>query len=231
MADQTELQVSRRKLLVTGGVGAVAAVLGLARVAAPASAEAPPLSEGVIYPDAQLCVGCLGCEVACSTWHVSQGLSAVPRIRILNKSGAVAPLVSQSAGGKTTYVPSPCKQCPDPECYAVCPADALRIDAKTGARYIEESVCTACGKCATACPFPSEGPLASLAGELKGTRIFFDPDRNVYVKCDLCRGRDGGPACVATCPVNHAILVGTVKSDHLCLEVRRSDKATYQQIP
>jgi Fe-S-cluster-containing hydrogenase component 2 len=46
----------------------------------------------------------------------------------------------------------------------------------------DEEKCTGCGLCAFACPF----------GVVWVDRIAH--------KCDLCRDRDGGPACVAACP-------------------------------
>lgn len=224
----------RRGFLTTAAtaVGGIFALLGAVKLPAAAATELPPLSEGVIFPDPSLCVGCSACEVQCAQVHEEFGLSGVPRIHILFKDGA--PVGAAIADGKAMnnggYVPSPCKQCPDPECFVVCPADALKIDGKVGSRFIEESVCVACGKCETACPFPSEGPLALTQENFKAKRIFHDAKKNVYTKCDMCHWRPEGPACVAACPVNHNIKLGLIKSDHLCLDIKRSDEQTYKQI-
>lgn len=224
----------RRSLLSTmmAVAGGAVALLGAAKLPSPAKAELPPVSEGVIYPDPALCVGCGACEVSCGQVHLAAGLSGVPRIHVLMQDGATVGIAI--ADGKTMgnggYVPSPCKQCPDPECFVVCPADALQINGKVGARIIDESVCVACGKCEAACPFPSEGVLALTEEPFKAKRIFYDEVKNVYTKCDMCHWRPEGPACVGACPVNHNIKLGLIRSDHLCLDIKRSDEQTYKQI-
>lgn len=230
----TVQQEGRRAFLTAAAAtaGSLFALLGAVKVAAVAETELPPLSEGVIFPDPSLCVGCGACEVACGQVHRQAGLSGVPRIHVFAPPGAPVGIAIATGAqmGNAGYLPSPCKQCPDPECFVVCPADALRIDSKVGARLIDESVCVACGKCEASCPFPSEGVLALSGETLAGSRIFYDPDLHVYTKCDLCHWRPEGPACVGACPVNHSIQLGLIESDHLCLDIRRSDEATYRQI-
>jgi len=83
--------------------------------------------------------------------------------------------------------PETCRQCDSPECFFVCPVDAVIIHPLTGARIIAESECIACGKCAEACPF-NEG------GKIIGS------NEKHYFKCDLCSDREKGPICVEACP-------------------------------
>jgi Fe-S-cluster-containing hydrogenase component 2 len=64
----------------------------------------------------------------------------------------------------------------------------MRIDEATGAKLIVVERCTGCGECARACPFNKNSSI-----------VKFDQSRGVYVKCDLCLGRDGGPICVEIC--------------------------------
>lgn len=224
----------RRGFLSTAAaaVGGIFALLGASKLPAEAATELPALSEGVIYPDPALCVGCGACEAACGQVHLEAGLSGVPRIHIFAQDGATVgiAIANGTDQGNKGYLPSPCKQCPDPECFVVCPADALQIADSMGARFIDESVCVACGKCEAACPFPSEGVLAVEQETFEAKRIFYDPDKNVYTKCDMCHWRPEGPACVSVCPVNHNIKLGLIKSDHLCLDIKRSDEETYRQI-
>lgn len=226
-------ELSRRRLLV-GGVAAVGAAAvaaaSLTRSAAAVAAQ-QPLSTQVVVADASLCVGCLACEVNCSTWHASVGRSALPRIRIIQAANvqldkSVAAYLPTRAG----FSPLTCKQCPTPWCIPNCPTDALRIDAKTGNRYIDEKACIACGKCEVDCPVEWKGTQARKARAIDGKRVVYDPVLNVYTKCDLCIGREGGPICVERCPVNLAIKVGYVKSDHLALELRPATEAQWKKL-
>ena len=70
----------------------------------------------------------------------------------------------------------------------------MAIDEETGVRYINEDKCIGCLKCIEACRF-------------KPARIAFKPDKNVAVKCDMCRNTpywdsQGKQACVEACPMN-----------------------------
>src|SRR5512147_2101414 len=82
MPDAEPEEISRRRLVVGGlaAVGAVAVAAGTLGRAATAVAAQDPLSSKVIASDPSLCVGCLACEVNCSTWHESVGRSSLPRI-------------------------------------------------------------------------------------------------------------------------------------------------------
>lgn len=189
-------------------------------------------SSGVIMPDPSLCIGCLTCEVACSRVHREQGLSDVPRIRIFNdQATAVAPVITEAYGDRGKYHQSPCLMCPEAPCHFVCPADSLPVEPTTGARVIDEDKCIACGRCATACPFPMF-PEAEATNKLhlgQATRITYDPVKNVYTKCDLCFWRPDGPACVEACPVNVRIRQGIIDSDHMCLDAPASTREHWEQ--
>jgi Fe-S-cluster-containing hydrogenase component 2 len=63
-----------------------------------------------------------------------------------------------------------------------CPVDAIRADAKTGAKIVVEASCVGCKVCTIACPFGTVNYVAST-GKVQ--------------KCDLCGGK---PACAAACP-------------------------------
>lgn len=227
--------LSRREFIKQAGAGVFALASvgmgGINLLHQPAAAELP-LSSGVITPDPSLCIGCLTCEVICSRVHREQGLSDVPRIRIFNDATTVLdPALLEAYGDRGHYHQSPCLMCPDAPCHNVCPADALPVEATTGARVIDEAKCIACGRCAAACPFPVFPESEATNGELLGqrTRITYDPAKNVYSKCDLCYWRSGGPACVERCPVNIRIRQGLVKSDRLCLDAPAATREHWQQ--
>jgi Fe-S-cluster-containing dehydrogenase component len=86
-----------------------------------------------------------------------------------------------------------CRQCDDHPCYEKCPkkGDAMRLD-ENGVVYIVEEACIGCGACARACVFdpPRINFIKDMPKRLRKAR-----------KCDLCRDRAEGPACVQWCPV------------------------------
>lgn len=221
-------EISRRRFMkqaVAGAVSLASIGVGLGGLAGIGRATPVPvlaLSNGVVLPDPTLCIGCLTCEVICSRVHKEQGLSAIPRIRIYNdETVAVNPEIVEHYPDRGAYSQRGCKMCPNPECLYVCPADSLVIDEKSGARYIDEDKCIACGRCLAACPFevPDEATAPSKEIVNQTKRIIYDPEKNVYTKCDLCYWREEGPACVERCPVNIRIRQGIINSDHLCLEL------------
>jgi Fe-S-cluster-containing hydrogenase component 2 len=86
-------------------------------------------------------------------------------------------------------IPNSCQHCKNPACMIDCPTGAIGRDAR-GEVFIREDLCTGCGSCAKACPWEN----ISMA-PTKATKYPL-----VAVKCDLCSGLKGGPACVNSCP-------------------------------
>src|SRR5438552_3531489 len=192
-----------RRTVLKGATAAVGAFIALEAIggvslAAGGSPKPTPLSNGVIYPDPTLCIGCLTCEVICSQVHKQQGLSDLPRIRIFKDPGTkVDAEVLATYPGRGSHHQEPCLQCPTAECLYVCPVNALRIEPTSGARYIREDVCVACNRCAEACIFPTS-PESEATNQLvygQESRISYDPVKDNFTKCDLCYWREGGPAC------------------------------------
>ncbi|MCD6089850.1 4Fe-4S dicluster domain-containing protein, partial [Candidatus Bathyarchaeota archaeon] len=146
-------------------------------VSTTATVTAKLLKSAYISLDIEKCVGCMRCVLACALVH----------------EGAIAPQLSRIKWREEFvkgYLREPlfCLQCDDPECYWACPLrdEALCIDEKTGARYINGEKCIGCKECIKACP-------------LNPPRINFDPERNIAIKCDLCKDRPEGPACIEVC--------------------------------
>lgn len=131
-------------------------------------------SGGRIEFDGERCIWCRSCELICSLYHEGLCCPAFSRIRISLNIFEVS---------VEAYV---CKQCNDPPCFKACPVGAIRRDQKTGSYIIFEDECTACGLCAEACPY-----------NINKNIIFFNKNKKVYVKCDLC---SGNPQCVQICP-------------------------------
>jgi Fe-S-cluster-containing hydrogenase component 2 len=135
-----------------------------------------------IVADPTKCIGCRTCEVACVVSHQeAQGCAVVsvatfsPRIRVVK------------GGSWTTAVG--CHQCEDAPCANVCPTQAIRRSA--GVWLVDQARCIGCKSCTVACPF----------GAMQVQRV---GNRAQALKCDLCRQREGGPACVEACPT-HAL--------------------------
>jgi len=130
--------------------------------------------------DADLCIGCQACEVACKQ---ENNIPVGPRwIRAL-------PVGPKEVGGelKMSFIVARCRHCADPPCIPVCPTDAItkRTD---GIVLINPELCIGCEACIEACPFGSPQ---------------LNPRKGIIEKCTLCVHRiDQGlaPACFLACP-------------------------------
>lgn len=236
-------EVSRRSLLKAGvPIVAFIALEAIGGIGATAAAPAPRQvknATGVIFPDPTLCIGCLTCEVRCSQVHAAQGLSDVPRIRIFNDpTTKIDPAIQAAYPDRGQFHQEPCLQCPTAECLYVCPVDALQVEPRTGARYIREDACVSCGRCNAACIFPvsdlahATNNLTSDPTPPQTSRITYDPVKDTFAKCDLCYWREGGPACVESCPINIRIRQGIVKVDagRMCLSAPEATKENWDKL-
>lgn len=170
----------------------------------------------VLLIDETLCVGCDNCEKACADSH--EGLSRLDR-----------------EAGKTfahLHVPTSCRHCEHPHCMADCPPNAIKRG-PDGEVVIDET-CIGCGNCQRNCPYgvirmdakpppkpsllswllfgagpgPGEAPYQwrKKQAEKKGIER-----GKLAIKCDMCSGIEGGPACVRACPTGAAIRVAPEK--------------------
>jgi CRP-like cAMP-binding protein/Fe-S-cluster-containing hydrogenase component 2 len=167
----------------------------------------------VLLIDESLCIRCDNCEKACAESH--DGITRLDR-----EAGPTFAMV---------HVPTSCRHCEHPHCMADCPPDALHRGAN-GEVWIDDT-CIGCGNCAENCPYgviqmaspppPQPGLFQWLlfgrgAGP-GGQRRYHAPEdepstaaggtQKVAVKCDMCKGIEGGPACVRACPTGAAIRV------------------------
>ncbi len=163
----------------------------------------------VLLIDENLCVGCDNCEKACADSH--DGLSRLDR-----------------EAGRTyahLHVPTSCRHCEHPHCMADCPPNAIHRG-DDGEVFIDET-CIGCGNCQRNCPYgvirmekvpPPKPSLLSWLffgsgpgpGEPEHEWIesqVANETPKVAIKCDMCAGIKGGPACVRACPTGAAIRV------------------------
>ncbi len=75
-----------------------------------------------------------------------------------------------------SYYSIRCQQCEDAPCVSICPTGAMTKDG------VDSTKCIACGFCSMACPF---GCINLAEGSAH--------------KCNLCKNREEGPACMKAC--------------------------------
>ena len=143
-----------------------------------------PYPEGIAYISTRwdLCIGCGGCEIACSMFHFGTINRHLSRIRIFRY---LLPLPKS--------VQAVCCQCREEEreCEKACPLDppVIHFDKTVQHMVVDEERCLGvlCGMCRAACP--AEIPL------------FYPEESECAMVCDLCE-KDGQrhPQCVEICP-------------------------------
>jgi cGMP-dependent protein kinase 2 len=165
----------------------------------------------VLLIDETLCIGCDNCEKACADSH--DGLTRLNR----EAGRSYAQL----------HVPTSCRHCEHPHCMADCPPDAIRRG-PDGEVVIDDS-CIGCGNCVRNCPYdvirmdsvpppkPSllswllfgrgPGPGEPPKAWRKKVADKREDQPKQAIKCDMCSGIEGGPACVRACPTGAAIRV------------------------
>jgi carbon-monoxide dehydrogenase iron sulfur subunit len=127
------------------------------------------------------CLGCHTCENVCAGYHSAAG-SFLGAVLAGEKPHSGVRVLVNSRGEK---LPLRCRHCTTPDCVEACPAGAMQKDPDTGAVWCDRNACVGCFLCADACPIGAITPLGK---------------EGYPFKCDLCRGRTGGPACVEACP-------------------------------
>lgn len=133
--------------------------------------ETVPASESV-------CAGCNACEIVCALVHEGETGPSLKRIFVETSTILMEHKIHT------------CQQCDDKPCYHKCPKKdaAMCFDEEKGIVYINEEFCLGCRQCIKACPFEPK-------------RINYDKGSKKSKKCDLCRTRENGPACIEYCQV------------------------------
>ncbi|MRS91736.1 formate-dependent uric acid utilization protein AegA [Enterobacteriaceae bacterium RIT714] len=164
-----------------------------------------------IMADSLQCIGCHACEVACvmahnDEQHVLNSRQFVPRITVLKE------------GERRSAVT--CHHCENAPCARSCPNGA--IARSNDSVQVNQQKCIGCKACVVACPF--------------GTmEIIVTPTEDGHAKasahkCDLCRDRPQGPACVENCPADALTLITPGVLDRLA-KARRQRAASLEAQP
>lgn len=131
------------------------------------------------YYDADNCIGCHTCQVACKDTN---------RLKVGENYRSVSTYCGGSGWDLFLYHTSiSCNHCDEPACAAVCPNGAI-VKREDGLVVVDKAACKGCGTCVPACPY---GSIVMIA------------DEGFVDKCDGCMTlREQGelPACVASCP-------------------------------
>ncbi len=206
------MDLDRRTFLKVAGVAGATLLPASARAATTVGADANAM--GVLV-DTTLCIGCRGCEAACSE---ANGLPEPDRpgedavfdarrttgtsvFTVVNRGGR------PGADGSTRFAKTQCLHCVDPACASACPVRALEKTA-AGPVVYHRNRCMGCRYCMVSCPF--------------GVPKYEYEKAIPYVrKCTFCAERQAEgklPACAEVCP-SGALLFG--KREELLETARR----------
>lgn len=128
------------------------------------------------YFDADRCVQCRTCEVACkSVRNIEPGIKWM---RVVEIWGGVYPNVT------TDFFALACMHCGKPACIEVCPTGAIIKRDEDGIVVVDRNKCNGCQDCFSACPY--------------GVPQF--DDNGIMQMCDFCAEINIEPACAVSCP-------------------------------
>ena len=137
------------------------------------------------YFDADRCVQCRTCEVACkAVRNVEPGIKWR---RVIDIWDGAYPNVTR------TFFSLACMHCGKPPCVEVCPTGAMSKRSEDGIVVVDRDKCNGCRDCFLACPY--------------GVPQFGHD--GIMQMCDFCSGIDAEPACAASCPAG-ALSYGTL---------------------
>jgi anaerobic dimethyl sulfoxide reductase subunit B (iron-sulfur subunit) len=140
------------------------------------------------FLDAQICIGCKTCMVACKDKNnLDPGIRWRRVVEYCGGQWVSLPDGTFRQDVFGYYISVSCNHCDNPICVEVCPTGAMNQD-ENGIVTVDQNRCVGCRYCEWACPYGAPQYNAGI-GRMS--------------KCDLCRDEletGGMPACVAACP-------------------------------
>ncbi|ASM37434.1 4Fe-4S dicluster domain-containing protein [Campylobacter sputorum] len=156
-----------------------------------------------VITNPELCVACNACMKTCVKNAYIRGRLAKSRLDVLTLDS-----------GK---MPNQCRQCDDAPCANVCPTSTLRI--VNNCVELHEELCIGCKLCTIACPYGAIEINGEIQPSIKDeAEVNLEVGcvsglKSIALKCDLCSGRDDGPACVEICPKGALVFVDPINAE------------------
>lgn len=146
------------------------------------------MSQHGFYFDAERCIGCLSCAIACKERNDNPPGELIYWRRVTTVESGQYPNLRLDNQSRS------CMHCGEPACKAVCPAGAISKRIHDGVVIVDRTKCIGCRSCGEACPFGV--PQYGADG--------------IMQKCDFCTDEGRGamrPECASACPEG-ALLAG-----------------------
>ncbi len=171
------------------------------------------MSKAVLY-DANKCIGCRACQVACKQWNELPAVETTnegiyenpPKMSAYTFTKIRFTELDDDGKFRWVFAKLQCMHCEHPGCVEACIVGALE-KTEDGPVTYDDRKCIGCRYCQVACPFGVPN---------------FEWDKPIpwIRKCTFCADRQSGglkPACVTTCP-SGALKFG--ERDELIAEAR-----------
>ncbi|USD39798.1 MULTISPECIES: 4Fe-4S dicluster domain-containing protein [Ferrimonas] len=176
----------------------------------------------IIYADAERCLGCHSCELACAVAHGGEGGLVGSVVKGLPLHSRTKVVVADEV-----MMPMQCRQCENAPCTMVCPTGACRQE--NGQVQIVEANCVGCKLCVMVCPFGAITVRRDSLQQEQDTN-----NQGVALKCDLCtswcaeQGKSE-TACVEACPTKAISLINMQTYRTALVQARAKELAQSQK--
>jgi electron transport protein HydN len=170
------------------------------------------------------CIGCRTCEIACALSHA--GANTLTQLGAVDVDELFAQLPFMPRitliRDETVCMPVTCRHCDDAPCLNACPKGAIAY--KDDSVQVDQERCVGCKTCMLVCPYGAMNVVTVPVARRHGDVAVAAGVKAQAQKCDLCRGRAKGPACVANCPTQALAVMGSADMEKT-LQRRRESAA------